>query len=148
MKILGRLRWTGILPAALAALLAGCDGSDNAASASATPEAVNSAVTRAAASSASSVPKPSQSMEGNATLTWEAPTSNTNGTALTNLSGYRIYYGANEGEMSETVQITNVGIQTYVIEDLQPGTWYFAVRALSSDGTESPLSDVVSKTIG
>ena len=87
-------------------------------------------------------------MSGNATLYWEAPTSNTNGTALTDLAGYRIYYGASEDEMIETVHIANVGIQTYVIENLQPGTWYFAVRALSSEGTESPLSDVVAKTIG
>ena len=31
---------------------------------------------------------------------------------------------------------------------LASGTWYFAVRAVTSVGVESALSDVVSKTIG
>jgi hypothetical protein len=152
LEILNRLRWTGILAAALAALLTACDDSDGTAGARATPQAVNSLMTRERSSSAgkgtTSAPKPSHLMSGNATLSWDAPTSNTNGTALTDLSGYRIYYGASEDDMIKTVQIGGVGIQTYIIENLEPGTWYFAVRALSSEGTESPLSDVVSKTIG
>ena len=138
----------GIFAAALAGVLAGCGGSDDTAASTATPQAVNGLMTRAAASASANAPKPSQRTSGNATLYWEAPTSNTNGTALTDLSGYRIYYGASEDDMIETVQITNVGIQTYVIDDLASGTWYFAVRALSSEGTESPLSEIVSKTIG
>jgi hypothetical protein len=150
LKILDRLTWTGILAAALAGLLAGCGDSDGTAGSSATPQAVNGLVTRAATSggAASTTPKSSDATSGNATLYWEAPTSNTNGTALTDLSGYRIYYGASEDDMIETVQIGSVGIQTYVIENLSAGTWYFAVRALSSEGTESPLSEIVSKTIG
>jgi Fibronectin type III domain len=149
LKTLGRRRGTGILAAALAALLAGCGDSGSTAGPSATPQAASGLTTREAAGKPTGgVPKPGHLMSGNATLSWEAPTSNTNGTALTDLSGYRIYYGASEDEMLESVQITNVGLQTYVIENLQPGTWYFAIRALSSAGTESPLSDIVSKTIG
>lgn len=139
------------MAAALAALLAGCDDSDGSAGASATPQAVNSLMTRAAARSGSGTtgaPKSGHLTSDNATLYWEAPTSNTNGTALTDLTGYRIYYGESEDKMTETVQIADVGIQTYVIENLQAGTWYFAVRALSREGTESSLSDIVSKTIG
>jgi hypothetical protein len=81
-----------------------------------------------------------------ATLSWEAPTSNTNGTPLMDLVGYRVYYGSSRDDLSQSVKLS-VGLQTYVIEDLEPGTWYFAVRALASDGAESPLSDVVAKTI-
>jgi len=62
------------------------------------------------------------------------------------LAGYRDYYGSSPEALSESVKIS-VGLQTYVIDDLEPGTWYFAVRALASDGSESPLSDVVAKTI-
>ena len=83
-----------------------------------------------------------------ATLSWEAPTANTNGTPLTDLTGYRIYYGSSPEDLSQSVKIDTIGLQTYVIDDLEPGTWYFAVRALAGDGTESPLSDVVVKTIG
>jgi hypothetical protein len=84
---------------------------------------------------------------GSATLSWEAPTTNTNGTALTDLAGYRIYYGSSTEHLDHTVHISTVGLQTYVIEGLEPGNWYFAVMALASDGTESKLSDIVLKTI-
>lgn len=99
------------------------------------------------ATSAQSVKGPA-SISHSATLSWEAPTTNTNGTALTDLAGYRVYYGSNAADLSHTVQITGVGIQTYVVDNLQAGTWYFAVMAVTSTGVESPLSDKVSKTIG
>jgi hypothetical protein len=84
---------------------------------------------------------------GSATLSWEAPTTNTNGTALTDLAGYRIYYGPTAEQLDHTVQISTVGLQTYVIEGLEPGNWYFAVMALAANGAESQLSDIVRKTI-
>jgi hypothetical protein len=90
---------------------------------------------------------PGGSGSGSVTLSWEAPTSNTNGSPLTDLSGYRIYYGASPTDLSQTVEITTVGIQTYVLDDLPSGTWYFAVIALSSSGNESGLSNIVVKTI-
>ena len=85
---------------------------------------------------------------GTATLSWQAPTTNTDGAALTDLAGYRIYYGMNADDLTQTVQLTSVGLQTYVIEDLGSGTWYFAIKAVTRTSVESALSDVVSKTIG
>jgi Fibronectin type III domain len=82
-----------------------------------------------------------------ATLSWEAPTTNTNGTALTNLAGYRIYYGSSATDLSQKVQLNGVGVQTYVFDNLQAGTWYFAVMAVTSAGVESALSNKVSATI-
>ena len=87
------------------------------------------------------------SAAGAATVSWEAPTTNTDGTPLTDLTGYRIYYGASPDKLGHSVQIKTIGLQTYVIDDLQSGTWYFAVMAVASDGSESKLSDIVSKTI-
>jgi len=81
-------------------------------------------------------------------VSWEAPAYNTNGTALTDLAGYRIYYGSSPKDLTHTVHIATVGLQTYVIENLEPGTWYFAVMAVASNGGESALSNIVSKTIG
>jgi len=83
-----------------------------------------------------------------ATLSWQAPTTNTDGAALTDLSGYRIYYGTDAEELSERVQLTSVGLQTYMIDGLGTGTWYFAIKAVTTTGVESALSDIVSKTIG
>jgi Fibronectin type III domain len=82
-----------------------------------------------------------------ATVSWDAPTSNTNGTPLTDLIGYRIYYGSNPGELVQMIRIGSIGMQTYVIDDLEPGTWYFAVVAVAANGLESSLSDVAVKTI-
>jgi hypothetical protein len=85
---------------------------------------------------------------GTATLSWQAPTTNTDGAPLTDLSGYRIYYGTDAEELSESVQLTSVGLQTYVIDGLGTGTWYFAIKAVTRTGVESALSEIVSKTIG
>jgi hypothetical protein len=96
---------------------------------------------------APTTPGQSASGPGSATLSWEAPTTNTNGTALTDLAGYRIYYGPSAEQLDHTVNINSVGLQTYVIEGLEPGDWYFAVMALAANGTESKLSDLVLKPI-
>jgi hypothetical protein len=88
-----------------------------------------------------------QSSAGSATLSWSAPTQNTDGTPLTNLSGYRIHYGNSASVLSQTIQISNAGLTTYVVENLAPGTYYFAVRAYTAGGTESDLSNVAVKTV-
>jgi hypothetical protein len=84
---------------------------------------------------------------GTATLSWQAPTTDTNGQALTNLSGYVIYYGGSQTDLSQSIALNTVGMQTYVIDNLAAGTWYFAIKAVTSTGAQSALSDVVSKTI-
>jgi len=101
----------------------------------------NSAATTTAA------PNNLPSGPGSATLSWDAPTTTTAGAALTNLSGYRIYYGHHANDMSQTVQLNGTGLQTYVIDNLAQGTWYFAIKAVTSVGSESQLSNIVTKTI-
>lgn len=80
-------------------------------------------------------------------LSWTAPTSNTDGSTLTNLAGYRISYGTNASALSQTIQVANPSVTTYNIDNLAPGTYYFAVRAYTSSGTESANSNVQSKTV-
>jgi hypothetical protein len=84
---------------------------------------------------------------GAATLTWTPPTTNTDGTTLTTLAGYRIAYGTSAANMSQTIQLANAGISSYVVENLAPGTYYFAVRAYTSAGAESVNSNVVTKLV-
>jgi hypothetical protein len=84
---------------------------------------------------------------GIATLSWEAPTTTTSGSALTDLAGYRIYYGSSASDLSQSIQLNTIGVQTYVIDNLGHGTWYFAIKAVTTVGVESALSDIVSKTI-
>jgi len=84
---------------------------------------------------------------GSARLTWNPPTQNTNGTALTDLAGYRVYWGTSPNNFTSSVTVNNPGITAYVLENLVPGTYYFAVTAFNKAGTESVLSNSVSKTI-
>ena len=84
---------------------------------------------------------------GNATLTWMPPTTNTDGTSLTNLAGYRIVYGTSSTALNQTIQVPNAGATAYVIEGLSPGTWYFALRSYNTAGAESQNSAVASKSV-
>lgn len=84
---------------------------------------------------------------GSATLTWTPPTTNTNGTPLTNLAGYRVRWGTAAGNYPNSVTLNNPGLATYVVGNLAPGTYYFVVTALNSVGVESQFSNMASKTI-
>jgi hypothetical protein len=84
---------------------------------------------------------------GAAELMWEPPTQNTDGSALTNLAGYRIVYGASATRLTQTIQVANAGLSSYVVENLAPGTYYFAVRAYASSGAESSDSNVVARVV-
>jgi hypothetical protein len=84
---------------------------------------------------------------GRATLSWTAPTENTDGSSLSNLAGYRIRYGTSASALTQTIVINNASVTTYVVEDLAPSMWFFAVTAVTSSGTESTHSNVASKQI-
>ena len=84
---------------------------------------------------------------GGATLSWTPPTQNTDGSALTDLAGYRIYYGTSSSSLTKMIQVNGVGISSYVVENLSPSTYYFAVRAYTNGGAESTNSNLVSKVV-
>jgi hypothetical protein len=84
---------------------------------------------------------------GSATLSWTPPTTNTDGSPLTNLVGYRVYWGPAAGNYPSSVTLNNAGLSSYVVGSLAPGTYYFAVAAVNSVGAESAKSNVGSKTI-
>ncbi len=83
---------------------------------------------------------------GSATLSWVPPTENTNGTLLTNLAGYRVYYGTTN-QLTQNVTVANPGLTRYVISGLTSGTWYFAMAAYNSAGIESPHTAVATLVI-
>ena len=76
------------------------------------------------------------------------PTQNADGSALTDLAGYRIYYGRTRDQLDQTVPISSPGITTHVVDNLSPAVWYFAMTSLNSRGVESERSGTASKTIG
>lgn len=85
---------------------------------------------------------------GAATLSWSPPTENSDGSTLTDLAGYRIYYGRNQENLTQVVVLSNPGLTRYVVENLTPARWFFAMTSVNEDGVESVRSQVASKTIG
>jgi len=84
---------------------------------------------------------------GSATLTWVPPVTNTDGSLLANLAGYRVQYGQSQTSLDQTKEIAGATTLTTTIDGLTSGTWYFAVRAYSSAGSVSDVSNVATKTI-
>jgi hypothetical protein len=87
------------------------------------------------------------STSGSASLSWTAPTTNADGTALTNLAGFHIYYGSNQSSMTQTIDITSPSETSYTIVGLGQGTYYFSIVAYNSSGVDSTDSNMVSKSI-
>lgn len=84
---------------------------------------------------------------GSATLSWTAPGLNTDGSALTNLAGFRIYHGTSAGSLTDVVQVVGSSTSSFTFTQLASGTHYFAMTAYATDGSESAMSTVGSKTI-
>jgi len=89
----------------------------------------------------------SSSSSDTVSVSWEAPTENTDGSALTNLAGYTLYFGTSASAMTQKVSISTVGELSYVLANLGSGTWYIEVVAVNSSGIQSAPSSVVSVTI-
>jgi hypothetical protein len=81
------------------------------------------------------------------TLSWTAPSLNSNGSTLTDLAGYHIYYGASAAAMNSVITVNGAADTSLVISHLTPGTWYIAVAAFNSELIESNLSDVLPVTV-
>jgi hypothetical protein len=88
---------------------------------------------------------------GVVTLTWDAPTTFTDGSSLnplTALSTYKIYYGAAPHIYTQTVNVPNPGTTTITQTlNLSSGTYYFAVTTVDTLGHESDYSNEVIKTL-
>lgn len=130
--------------AALGLALSGCGGGGGSAAVGSAP--TSQAATPGLASTTPATSTPPTASTG-VTINWTPPTENTDGTALTNLAGYDIHYGTQPGNYTQTVSVSNPGIASYVVDNLSPGTYYFAVTAVNAQGAESPLSSAVSATV-
>ncbi|MBE0427920.1 MAG: DUF1566 domain-containing protein [Nitrospirae bacterium] len=83
---------------------------------------------------------------GHAALLWEPPTKNEDGTQLTDLAGYKIYYGTSSGNYSRSIDVGDV--TTYTVDNLTDGlTYYFTSTAYDTSGNESKYSNEVSKAM-
>jgi len=96
-------------------------------------------------------------------LSWEAPLTREDGSCLDGLESYDISYGLSPGhyENTEVVKVEDikpsatgrstecgdVESYTYLVENLSPASWYFAVRAVDTNGEVSSYSNEVFRTV-
>ena len=85
--------------------------------------------------------------KGSVTLSWKAPSERADGSPLNQLAGYRIHYGRMSEIYDYEVAIENPGLVTYLVEELAPGDWYFAIVAYDAEGAESDFSKEVRATV-
>ena len=86
---------------------------------------------------------------GQVTLTWNAPTTNSDGTPITYFSGdYRIHYGSTSGNYSQVTNFSNSNaIVTQQVSNLTDGQlYYFRCHRGKYPGHESAYSNEISKT--
>ncbi len=117
----------------IGAMLSACDQDQ-----SSTATATQSAVPDAASPSGGT---------GTLTLAWDPPTDNTDGSSLSDLQGYKVYYGEKSGTYTSVLDVPNPSLTSYVVQNLPPGTYYFALADYNSQGVESVLTREISTVV-
>jgi len=79
-------------------------------------------------------------------LNWTPPTQNEDGTTLTDLDGYKIYWGPSQGNYPNSTTIDK-GLSSYVVENLTPGTYVFVATSFNMAGVESVYSNPTTKVL-
>jgi hypothetical protein len=83
---------------------------------------------------------------GKAIVRWTPPTERTDGTPLSTVSSFKVYYGRSPSKLNRSFKVGGHQ-KSRAIENLAPGTWYFAVTAIDEYGVQSARSKVGKKTI-
>jgi hypothetical protein len=74
-------------------------------------------------------------------LSWTAPSTNSDGSPLSDLAGYKVYYGPSSDSYIQSVDVGATAGAT--ISSLSVGSWCFAVTAYDTSGNESSHSNSV-----
>jgi hypothetical protein len=82
-----------------------------------------------------------EDQDGAVTLGWDAPTTNSDGTPLTDLLGYRIYVNATKPVNGEGSTMVDVGDVLQYDLQLGSGDNHVAVLAYDSESLESSFSN-------
>lgn len=84
---------------------------------------------------------------GSVTLSWTAPLENEDGSPLTDLDGYKLYWGTTSGDYPNSVTIDNESVTTYVVDNLVSGTYEFVATSFNTSGVESRYSNPATKVV-
>lgn len=121
MRIIYRL----LIATLLVSLLSACGGSSSTTTSSAASQTV--------------------STSDDVNLSWTVPATRTDGSylPLNELAGYRVYMGTSSSSLSPLVDLNDDTITSYTVTNLPAGSYYFAVSAYDTDGTESGYSQIL-----
>lgn len=75
------------------------------------------------------------------TVTWHPPESNADGTAMTDLAGYRVLIGTASGQYGRSYTVAATGPLALTVPDLPPATYYVVVKAYDHSNNESEATD-------
>lgn len=84
--------------------------------------------------------------EGGATITWQRPTENVDGSPLDGLASFRIYVGDTPRNYHSYVEVLDPTAESFYVE-LLPGDYHMAMTALDDGGNESAYSNEIIKTV-
>jgi hypothetical protein len=85
---------------------------------------------------------------GTAELSWTPPTENDDGTALTDLAGYKIYQSTvSGGPYTLAVDLPNPALTSYTVTGLANGQWHFVATSYNVTDVESVYSNETTKTV-
>lgn len=76
-------------------------------------------------------------------VSWTPPTENEDGSPLTDLDGYRIYFGTQSGRYTDNVRISNSGLSRYVVQNVVRDTYFVVMTAVNRSGLESDYTNEV-----
>jgi hypothetical protein len=86
---------------------------------------------------------------GSLSLQWTAPVTRADGTplSLSEIDGYRIYYGASSGNYPNSIEVADSSAQGVTITDMPAGTYYLVMTTYDVSGNESAYSSMVTKSV-
>ncbi|PCI06685.1 MAG: hypothetical protein COB77_06260 [Gammaproteobacteria bacterium] len=84
----------------------------------------------------------------NITLTWTAPVEREDNSTLTlsEIAGYKVYYGSMQGQYDNSININDGNTESYTFTDFPADTYYFVITTVDTEGRESQYSTEVSIT--
>ena len=86
---------------------------------------------------------------GRLELSWSAPTTRTDGEPLllSDIGGYRLYYGTQKGEYVQGANIKDGTAQSATVTGIPVGTYFVVLTTYDANGIESDYSASVKKTV-
>jgi hypothetical protein len=139
-------QWLAI--SCIAVIITGCGGGGGSGGSSSNTNSQPS--TPSASPTPASTPAPTPNDEHNVHISWAAPTTRADGSALpaSALAGYRLFYTRDDSSANEDAVVAiDGGSITSTDLSLHIGTYTFAITAIDGEGIESSLSAPVSISI-